>query len=99
MAASELDMALHRSVMERRRPIEEQIAAEDAKRRADWYAEREALGGAKLTKEKIKKLLRSDRKLYCRDSALAIYLGTGRTVRSVLSRGVAGLGFIAMESE
>mmetsp|Transcript_3447 Transcript_3447/g.8106 ORF Transcript_3447/g.8106 Transcript_3447/m.8106 type:complete len:559 (-) Transcript_3447:211-1887(-) len=64
MAASELDMALHRSVMERRRPIEEQIAAEDAKRRADWYAEREALGGAKLTKEKIKKLLRSDRKLY-----------------------------------
>ncbi|CAD7967089.1 unnamed protein product [Amoebophrya sp. A25] len=64
MAVSELDMALHRSVMERRAPIEERMAEEDAKKRAKWYEDRESLGGAQLTKEKIKKILRSDRRLY-----------------------------------
>ncbi|CAD7958212.1 unnamed protein product [Amoebophrya sp. A120] len=79
MAATDLDMALHQSVMERRRPIEEKMAEDDAKRRAKWYADRETLGGAQLTRDKIKKILRSDRRLYYSTPGLneKIYLHFG----------------------
>lgn len=64
MAASELDMALHESVLARRAPLEAQQAEYDAKKRQKHYEEREELmGGGKITKEKLKKILKSDKRL------------------------------------
>ena len=63
-STSEIDSALHASVLERQAVIEKKMAEDDAKRREEHYEKVAALGGPELTKEKLAKILKSDKRQY-----------------------------------
>lgn len=65
-----MDQALHRAVLKRREPIEAKIAEDDRRAREQRQAESVLFGAAKLTKEKLRELLDSNRRMYYRTEEL-----------------------------
>ena len=61
------------------------MAKEDAKRREEHYEKQAQLGGPVLTKEKLNKILKSDRRLYYSTHELndKLYLHFGGYVRQL----------------
>eukprot|EP00397_Hematodinium_sp_SG-2012_P015373 GEMP01015653.1.p1 GENE.GEMP01015653.1~~GEMP01015653.1.p1 ORF type:complete len:632 (+),score=135.16 GEMP01015653.1:71-1966(+) len=67
---SDLDQALHRSVLKRRAPLEAKIAEEDRKAKEALQTESVLFGAAELTKDKIRQILDSNRRMYYRTEEL-----------------------------
>jgi len=70
MGNSELDQALHDSVLKRRAPFEAAQAEKDREAREKYEAESALLGAGELTKEKLQKILDQNRGMYYRTEEL-----------------------------
>jgi len=79
MGNSELDQALHESVLKRQAYIDEKKAKEDIDRRAKYEAESALFGAGTLTKKKIIDILNQNRRMYYRTEELndKLYLHFG----------------------